>query len=144
MTLTRKGDTTVSENKWAGRKVTTARAKLAALLPSPCYRCGRIITGDKDIDGDTWDVDHVTSRAEGGDHDLTNLTHSHSRCNRRHGGKLGNERKAKAKEVRVIETERTVKFWSVADLKSIIRVFQRRHDNPAARPLSFLSLKAAA
>ncbi|APX03378.1 hypothetical protein BWQ92_18105 [Arthrobacter sp. QXT-31] len=134
----------MSENKWAGRKVTTARAKLTHLLPSPCYRCGRTITGDPQIDGDTWDVDHATSRVEGGGHDLQNLAISHSLCNRRHGGKLGNQRKAKAKTIRMIESERTVKFWSVADLKSLIRVFQRRHDNPAARPLSFLSPKVAA
>lgn len=103
-------------NKWSGRKVTTARAKLAYLLPAPCYRCGVTIPSAAECKelGIGWDVDHIRSRSEGGIDQLTNYAVSHSLCNRRHGQKLSTQSKAKTQSVRAAEAERTHKFWSLA------------------------------
>lgn len=104
----------MSGNKWAGRKVTTARAKLAYLLPAPCYRCGVTIPSADECkaQGIQIDVDHIQSRSEGGDDSLSNYVWSHARCNRQHGQKLSTQSKAKTASVRAVETERTHKFWS--------------------------------
>ncbi|WP_442865368.1 HNH endonuclease [Arthrobacter sp. B2a2-09] len=103
---------------WSGRRVTSARAQLAQQLPLPCYRCGVTIPSAAECkrQGVSWDVDHITAQAHNGSHQASNLTVSHSRCNRSHGGKLGNQSKAKTKIVRAVETERTNKFWNVAAL----------------------------
>ncbi|QCO98963.1 HNH endonuclease [Arthrobacter sp. 24S4-2] len=110
----------MASSNWSGRKVTGARATLAHQLPLPCYRCGITIPSAAECkaQGISWDVDHIQAQAHDGSHNLSNLTVSHSACNRRHGGKLGNARKAQAKAVRAVESERTHKFWNVAALKS--------------------------
>lgn len=108
----------MSNSNWSGRKVTSARATLAHQLPLPCYRCGVLIPSADECkrQGISWDVDHIQAQAHNGSHQASNLTVSHSACNRSHGGKLGNARKAQTKIVRAVETERTHKFWNVAAL----------------------------
>lgn len=108
----------MASSNWSGRKVTSARAKLAPTLPRPCYRCSVMLPSAAECKelGIKWDVEHTISRVEGGTDDLSSLAVSHSVCNRSHGGKLGNARKAQAKVVRAVETERTHKFWNLATL----------------------------
>jgi hypothetical protein len=48
----------VSSTKWGGRRVTQARAYIAAQLPAPCGKCGRPVRP-----GDPFVVGHVKSRA---------------------------------------------------------------------------------
>jgi hypothetical protein len=113
----------MSKSEWSGRKVTTARAKLAATLPAPCYRCGVTIPSASDCKelGIKWDVEHTVSRVEGGSDDISSLSVSHSSCNRSHGGKLGHARTKQTKIVRAQEAERTTKFWFVGNLQNIIQ-----------------------
>src|SRR5262245_41693822 len=60
------------------------RARWAARLPLPCYRCGQPINP-----WDQWDLDHRTPAALGGSDADTRP--SHRTCNRQAGGQLANE-----------------------------------------------------
>lgn len=93
--------------RWGGRKSTNARAKVRAMLPAPCHRCGGIITrADPES---SWHADHTTERMYGGGD--TDLAPAHAGCNTSAGGKIGaritNSRRVTAETVR----ERTVKWW---------------------------------
>ena len=80
---------------WTGRRVTTERARPAALLPLPCSRCGRPVTTQM-----VWHVDHLLERALGGDNSRGNLAVAHARCNMSSGQALGQRRrKARARVV---------------------------------------------
>jgi hypothetical protein len=113
----------MSKSEWSGRKVTTARARVALTLPAPCYRCGITIPSADDCKelGIKWDVDHTTSRVEGGADEVHNYAASHSKCNQSAGGKLGHARTKQTKIVRAQEAERTTKFWFVGILQNIIQ-----------------------
>lgn len=74
--------------RWSGRVVTQNRERLAAMLPTPCARCGRIVTADM-----AWHVDHLDAQVLGGRHDQANLAVSHARCNMAHGSALGRARR---------------------------------------------------
>lgn len=72
-------------SKWAGRKVTTARAQWAPRLPLPCRRCGRPVTPEQ-----PWTVGHIIDRAMGGNEtDPSNQWPEHPGCNYSAGGKVG-------------------------------------------------------
>lgn len=74
--------------RWSGRLVAQERARLGALLPLPCARCGREVTPDM-----AWHVDHLQARAQGGGHDPGNLGVAHARCNMSAGSALGRARR---------------------------------------------------
>jgi hypothetical protein len=44
---------------WGGSHVKKARQRMAAMLPAPCWRCGRILTND---DPGSWVVGHLIER----------------------------------------------------------------------------------
>lgn len=127
--------------EWAGRRASTARAKMAHTLPRPCYRCGHMIP-DADTAkalGISWDVEHTVPLAEGGTDSLDTLAVSHSSCNRSAGGKLAASRKAQTKIVRQIEAERSHKFWNLAFQKIIFEFSRGLLRVLDASPLFFLS-----
>jgi 5-methylcytosine-specific restriction endonuclease McrA len=85
--------------RWSGRRVTTERARIGALLPAPCTRCGRPVTP-----GMLWHVDHLLEQALGGGHDQANLGPAHARCNMSAGQALAqSRRRARARVVRGIK-----------------------------------------
>jgi 5-methylcytosine-specific restriction endonuclease McrA len=45
--------------KWGGWTVTKARRHIAAQLPAPCWRCGRVLYAD---DPGSWVVGHLIER----------------------------------------------------------------------------------
>jgi DNA-directed RNA polymerase subunit N (RpoN/RPB10) len=71
---------------WGGRRSQAIRAQWAALLPLPCFRCGKPVTDDH-----TWDVEHDPPRSVAGD-DAIVVGVSHATCNRSHGGRLRHRR----------------------------------------------------
>jgi hypothetical protein len=73
---------------WRGRAGQTLRAQWAALLPQPCFRCGKPITEDH-----AWDLEHDPPRSVAGE-DAPIVGISHARCNRSHGGRLRHRRPA--------------------------------------------------
>jgi 5-methylcytosine-specific restriction endonuclease McrA len=81
MTGPRSGYSAGDSRKW--------RARLKATLPAPCSRCGIDV-----MPTDPWDVDHLTSMAEGGTTIGSNLAPAHRGCNRSAGGKLARSRDA--------------------------------------------------
>lgn len=75
----------MSDKRWHGNKVRSARARLGALLPLVCPRCGLPV-----MEGMLWDVDHLVPLALGGSvDDPNNQTAAHRACNRRAGQELG-------------------------------------------------------
>lgn len=70
--------------KWAGSIVTKARAIVGAMLPAPCWRCGRMLTKE-----DTWTVGHIEARGEDGEDRAGNYAPECPGCNFRDGGKRG-------------------------------------------------------
>lgn len=92
--MTRTYDRRVAKG-WSGRRVTRERERLAALLPLPCCRCGRVVTREM-----VWHVDHLLKRALGGGNNPANLGVAHARCNMSAGQALGQRRrKARARVV---------------------------------------------
>ena len=83
--------------KWAGRKVTTARAQWLPRLPQPCGKCGNVVTAEM-----TWTVGHIVDRALGGSDHISNTWPEHALCNFRAGGKLGAAR-TNARRTRTVE-----------------------------------------
>ena len=77
---------------WQGAAVRQARKRIAALLPAPCWRCGRIL----DIDDD-WTVGHIIDRAVAPHlaEDPDNQAPECARCNYRAGAAAGNRRRAR-------------------------------------------------
>lgn len=76
---------------WGGRRAQQIRASLAETLPTPCWRCGRLVTGDE-----PWDVGHfleVDLDPEGA-YDPDRYAVEHARCNRRAGAQYGNRKRA--------------------------------------------------
>lgn len=73
---------------WAGEVVRAARRYWAARLPLPCSRCTLDV-----LSSQAWDVDHLVSRAQGGDVlARDNQWPAHRRCNARAGQALSAER----------------------------------------------------
>jgi hypothetical protein len=54
------------------------RDAYAATLPTPCFRCGRVVH-----QGEEWDLDHEIPVVHGGGAGPVHV--SHSLCNRKHG-----------------------------------------------------------
>lgn len=75
----------VSTNGWGGRRAVAARAALAATLPAPCSKCGRLVYPEQ-----RWDLDHLIPRSVRPDlaWDPANHAPSHARCNRRAGQRI--------------------------------------------------------
>jgi hypothetical protein len=86
------------KRQYTSTRSVAARKIAAALLPCPCYRCGRLVTADM-----RWNADHPTARvhaeAQGipeHEQDRT-VVPSHRSCDAKAGAKTGNELRAKAK-----------------------------------------------
>lgn len=83
---------------YSSTRSNAARRIAAALLPCPCFRCGRIVTADM-----RWNADHTISRVEAEaagipQHEQDRLVvPSHASCDAKAGAKLGNQLRAKAK-----------------------------------------------
>lgn len=73
-----------ARKKWAGNVSAQARKIVAAMLPGPCWRCGRLLTKD-----DTWTAGHITDRVDGGTDEPSNLAPECGKCNYSAGGKRG-------------------------------------------------------
>lgn len=81
---------------WSGSLVKRARRHVAAMLPAPCWRCGRLL----DIDS-AWTVGHLIDRADA-PHlaaDPGNWAPECSRCNYSAGARSGNRRRARRPRV---------------------------------------------
>lgn len=93
--------------KWAGSVVTAARRLVGAMLPAPCWRCGRILTKD-----DKWTVGHIEARDDGGGDNASNYAPECPRCNYSDGGKRGaaitNGRRIEAVDIQRV---RRIKWW---------------------------------
>lgn len=78
--------------KYSSTRSGAARKVAAALLPCPCFRCGRIVTADM-----RWNADHTISRVEAEamgipQHEQDRMVApSHAHCDASHGAKLGNQ-----------------------------------------------------
>ena len=96
-----------ARSKWAGHVVTQARKLVGAMLPAPCWRCGRLLTKD-----DKWTVGHIEGREAGGSDAAGNLAPECPRCNYSDGGKTGaaitNSRKTEATDIARV---RRIKWW---------------------------------
>lgn len=85
--------------QYSSKRSNAARKVAAAMLPSPCSICGRVVTADMQ-----WQADHITPRviaeAQGwtaNDIDSpSNIAPSHASCNARSGAKVGNQLRSKA------------------------------------------------
>ena len=88
----------MSKRQYSSKRSVSARKTVAALLPATCYRCGRIVTADM-----KWEADHTISRVQAEAMGMSEVEQdmliapAHASCNHRHGAKLGNELKARAK-----------------------------------------------
>jgi 5-methylcytosine-specific restriction endonuclease McrA len=65
-----------STRRWRRLRLAVAW-RLATVGSLPCTRCGQAIAY-----GDTWDLDHILARAQGGTDRPDNLGPAHPRCNR--------------------------------------------------------------
>ena len=76
-------------SRWGGRRVTELRKAMAHLLPTVCWRCGRIITEDMD-----WTIGHIVDRAVAPEltWDPSNHALEHARCNYAAGGRAATRR----------------------------------------------------
>lgn len=74
---------------WGGSRATRLRAAIRARLPLPCTKCGVDVQRT-----DTWDVDHITARIDGGTDHPSNLGPAHASCNRSAGATAGNHRRS--------------------------------------------------
>ena len=88
-----------------------ARKRVAAQLPAPCYRCGRIVTAEM-----KWEADHPLSRVQAealgiseAEQDST-VVPAHASCNHKHGAMIGNQLRAKTAIRRVTPIRREVRF----------------------------------
>ena len=94
--------------RWGGHDSRAARAIVAAMLPAPCWRCGRMLTL-----ADKWTAGHLEDRADGGGDHAGNLAPECGRCNYSAGGKRGaaitNGRHAEA--AGHIERVGRIKWW---------------------------------
>lgn len=77
----------MARRSWSGERVRRARARIAAMLPAPCWRCGGMIRP-----GDPFTVGHVIDAAVRPDleHDPSNQLPEHPRCNFSAGARLSN------------------------------------------------------
>lgn len=93
--------------KWGGALSAAARAIVGAMLPAPCWRCGKLLTKD-----DKWTAGHIEDRIDGGTNDPGNLAPECPGCNYSAGGKRGaattNSRKLEATD---LPRYRRVKWW---------------------------------
>lgn len=83
------GPSPPKRKRWGGSKSTKARAKIRAMLPAPCWRCGGVISPDDPES--TWQAGHETDRM---DTEALGLPESdtlpeHTSCNLKAGGQRG-------------------------------------------------------
>lgn len=93
--------------KWAGSVVTAARKLVGAMLPAPCWRCGRVLTKE-----DKWTVGHIEGRDDGGADAPQNYAPECGKCNFSEGGKRGaaitNGRRIEAVDIARV---RRIRWW---------------------------------
>lgn len=84
--------------QYSSKRSVAARQLAAALLPCPCYRCGRIVTADM-----KWHADHPLARVDAEamgipehEQDRT-VVPSHASCDAKAGAETGHKIRAKAK-----------------------------------------------
>lgn len=77
---------------WQGHTVREARRRIAATLPAPCWRCGRILDTH-----DQWTVGHLIDRADAPwlANDPDNQAPECARCNYAAGARAGNRRRTR-------------------------------------------------
>ncbi len=85
--------------KWHGGYVKKARRIIAATLPAPCWRCGRML----DVDG-PWTVGHLVDAAVAPHLELepSNWAPECARCNYRAGAIAGNRRRGRSRITRPV------------------------------------------
>ena len=79
---------------WHGGYVKRARRIIAATLPAPCWRCGRMIGPDE-----PWTVGHLIDAdiAPHLEHEPSNWAPEHPRCNYRAGAIAGNRKRRRTR-----------------------------------------------
>lgn len=97
-----------ARKKWGGRASINARKICRAMLPTGCWRCGRLITAE--TPEDQWHAGHLEDRGQGGQDSAANYAPECSGCNTSAGGKLGAAITNGAK-VTVTYTKETLKKW---------------------------------
>lgn len=119
---------------YTSKRASAARKTVEAMLPAPCYRCGRVVTKDM-----KWEADHPISRVvadqlgiSAEDQDRSVLP-AHASCNHKAGAVLSNQRKAAVKaESKIIQRVERPQLSFSEDLTN----------TPAAAPQN-LSLEAS-
>jgi hypothetical protein len=85
------------QRKYSSTRSNAARKIAAAMLPTNCYRCNRIVTADM-----RWNADHPISRVEAEAMGIPQheqdamVVPSHASCDAKAGAELGNRLRAKA------------------------------------------------
>lgn len=83
---------------YSSTRSNAARKIAGALLPCPCFRCGRLVTADM-----KWNADHPIARVDAEAQGIPQheqdrmVVPSHSTCDARAGAELGNKLRAQAK-----------------------------------------------
>lgn len=81
----RPGRETGTHGRWAGKLSADARAIVRAMLPGPCWRCGKHL----DPESADWTAGHIIDRMDGGDNGAGNLAPECKHCNYSAGGRRG-------------------------------------------------------
>jgi len=81
----------MARRSWSGSIVRKARKHVAAMLPAPCWRCGRWLD-----EGSAWTVGHLIDAAVAPEleHDPSLWMPECARCNYSAGAAAGNRRRA--------------------------------------------------
>ena len=92
--------------KWAGRNVTSARAKWKPRLPLPCFLCGLPVLPEH-----RWVVEHIVPRSMGGSlTDPSNQWVSHRTCSDKSGGRMAAARQ-NANKTRIRQEDQRLRPW---------------------------------
>lgn len=93
----------MSERKYSSTRSGAARKTAAAMLPCPCFRCGRMVTADM-----KWNADHPIARVDAEAAGIPQheqdamVVPSHRSCDAKAGAKLGNTHRAKKPKPRTV------------------------------------------
>ena len=92
--------------EWAGRVVTSARAKWKPRLPLPCFQCGGPVLPEQ-----AWVVEHIVPRSMGGSlTDPSNQWVSHRTCSDKSGGRMTAARQ-NANKTRIRQEDQRLRPW---------------------------------
>jgi 5-methylcytosine-specific restriction endonuclease McrA len=82
----------MTNSRWSGSTVATARKHWALRLPLPCFICGGVVDSSM-----RWVVEHKVPRKMGGSDHVSNQWVSHRLCSNQQGRQLQGGRNASTK-----------------------------------------------